>query len=529
MSVSVAIRFPAGRFHATPWGHHVNEGLPEWPPSPWRLVRALVAVWKRKLAGQPLVEDNIELLLGALASEPPSFFLPPATLGHTRHFMPLYSMDASRRTKVFDAFVAIDPRHEVVFHWAGPDLAQDQCEGLDLLLSRLGYFGRAESWCFARLLPHFDAGTMNCRPGGAGVGDEAVRVLGIDKEGWKKWSFGPATKKPVPVWNLLAETADLHAEKWSDPPGSRWLTYSRRADCFTLKPPPVPPRPGEERTRFTVARFVVDAAEGRRPLPLVTDTVPFAEAARTSLLRCFGRLSRQKYGADHEPYSANLSGKDSEGHYLKSHRHAFYLPTAEERDGSRIDHLTIVVPGVEQDGRRVGFTRDEVAALDELRSLRFREADFRLLLTGLGTPQDFRCPLFEATATWVSATPFVATRHPKKRGARRDSRMYFDPASVAAFLTEDLRKLWDQREDLRELSSAPPTVVAVPDPVSAGLMKFRPLQFYRGRNRPGDDGFSRPFGAFRLRFTMPVPGPFCLGYGSHFGLGLFVPESGAIS
>src|SRR5215211_4425771 len=104
MPISVAIRFPTGRFHATPWGHHVNEGLPEWPPAPWRLFRALVAVWKRKLAGVPLVRDHIESLLTALASQPPEFHLPPATLGHTRHYMPLGSTDANKRTKVFDAF-----------------------------------------------------------------------------------------------------------------------------------------------------------------------------------------------------------------------------------------------------------------------------------------------------------------------------------------------------------------------------------------------------------------------------------------
>ena len=40
MPVSVALTFPGGQFHATPWGHHVNEALPEWPPSPWRLLRA---------------------------------------------------------------------------------------------------------------------------------------------------------------------------------------------------------------------------------------------------------------------------------------------------------------------------------------------------------------------------------------------------------------------------------------------------------------------------------------------------------
>lgn len=40
---TVKLRFPGGRYHATPWGHHVNEGRIEWPPSPWRLLRAFIA------------------------------------------------------------------------------------------------------------------------------------------------------------------------------------------------------------------------------------------------------------------------------------------------------------------------------------------------------------------------------------------------------------------------------------------------------------------------------------------------------
>ena len=40
---TVSIRFPGGHYHATPWGSSPNEGLVEWPPSPWRLLRALLA------------------------------------------------------------------------------------------------------------------------------------------------------------------------------------------------------------------------------------------------------------------------------------------------------------------------------------------------------------------------------------------------------------------------------------------------------------------------------------------------------
>src|SRR5437763_1343989 len=149
MPVSVALSFPGGRFHATPWGHHVNEALPEWPPSPWRFLRALVAVWKRQFPH--LTREAVEAVLSELTRTRPAFYLPPATLGHTRHWMPLDSTDESKRTKVFDAFVALAHHAHVVFHW--PDAnPSDGARTLALLLSQLRYFRRAESWCAATAL-----------------------------------------------------------------------------------------------------------------------------------------------------------------------------------------------------------------------------------------------------------------------------------------------------------------------------------------------------------------------------------------
>ena len=38
--------FPLGRFHATRWNQNPYEDRHgEWPPSPWRLLRALAARW----------------------------------------------------------------------------------------------------------------------------------------------------------------------------------------------------------------------------------------------------------------------------------------------------------------------------------------------------------------------------------------------------------------------------------------------------------------------------------------------------
>ena len=116
MAVAITVQFPHGRFHATPWNQHVNEGMTEWPPSPWRLLRALVAVWRVKcpdLSQTP--EAEMLDVIRKLAATPPLIKLPPATTGHTRHYMP--GVKAEKSTLVFDAFVSVDADEPVVFVW----------------------------------------------------------------------------------------------------------------------------------------------------------------------------------------------------------------------------------------------------------------------------------------------------------------------------------------------------------------------------------------------------------------------------
>ena len=61
VTTTLVVRFVLGRYHATPWGRHVNEGQVELPPSPWRLLRALYAVWKTRLPD--LDEATVGMLL----------------------------------------------------------------------------------------------------------------------------------------------------------------------------------------------------------------------------------------------------------------------------------------------------------------------------------------------------------------------------------------------------------------------------------------------------------------------------------
>jgi CRISPR-associated protein Csb2 len=531
MPVSIALTFPTGRFHATPWGHHVNEALPEWPPSPWRLLRALVASWKRKL--RQLDSAAVECLLSELAKACPSFHLPPATLGHTRHWMPLGSTDESKRTKVFDAFISLVPDADVVFHWAEAELTEPQT--LALLLSQLGYFGRAESWCAARLMPEFDTKRINCTPGPTAAGQEPVRVLAADPATWNEWAFtSKQVISPDPPWNLLAETADLHVERWSDPPGSKWVGYARASDSFAPRPAPRRVPRGDEKTEFIVARFVLDAAEGRRPLPLVTETLPFAEEVRRQLGREYARSVRRRLRGseidrdDPRLFSATIYGKDDSGKPARSHNHAFYLPTDEDGDG-RIDHVTVYAAG--------RFSRDDVSALDHLRTLSFgKEADVddasietgrrhtthRLLLIGLGRKKPVGPSAFGPASVWISATPYIAFRHLKARGKKRDDQAFLRREALPQFMMHVLGEDFHQRDDLAHLPR--PSIEFLPDPLTAIGWHYRSLQFRRSRRRKRDDGYTRPLGAFRLTFPEEIAGPICLGYSCHFGIGLFRPE-----
>lgn len=103
--IALEVEFLAGRFHATPWSRSVNEGEVEWPPSPWRILRALVAAYY--LRGETDLA-TLQGLCDKLATAP-QFILPPTSAAHTRHYMP---DDKSGKTGlVLDAFVVFRDHH----------------------------------------------------------------------------------------------------------------------------------------------------------------------------------------------------------------------------------------------------------------------------------------------------------------------------------------------------------------------------------------------------------------------------------
>jgi len=541
--ISIALTFLAGRFHATPWGHHVNEGVPEWPPSPWRLLRSLVAAWKGKLADRIQTEDAARILR-ALA-ENPEFGLPKASSSHTRHYMPWNkkwtpAKPHIAKTLVFDAFVVVPPETEVLLVWPDAQLNAEDRAALGEWLAQLGYLGRAESWCEARLVPDEEMetrlGEINTRSLGtrtAEQGMEVVRVLCADpasafdgthtpKEtsttGKGKTKQTTITPHYDPDWHLCGETLWLHKEKWSEPPGSRWVRYTRRADCFKVTPQRRPRVSSQQRSQ--VVRFALDSSV----LPFSTHTLPVAEAARRNLMGILGRQLERINGS--RGNSAIFSGKSDTGDVATGHGHAFYLPTDEDNDG-RLDHLTLVSSD--------GFGPDELRAIDSMREIKSREREesghpLRVMLLGMGSLDDYRSghrgPLGPAKE-WISTTPFLAQRHPKTNGTKRDPVEWgVSPESfVTAMLREELRRLIQRHP---ELTNVDLDSIGIIPQMETGVFRIgpqqrRPLEFKRFRQKRDDDGGRRLCGSFRIIFPKCIQGPIALGHSAHFGLGLFVP------
>lgn len=534
--IGIAITFSRSRFHATPWGRHVNEAVPEWPPSPWRILRAFVATWKRKLDQNIFRDcDVVEHLIRKL-SEPPLFVLPPASIGHTRSYMPWFKKGRNDRTLVFDSFVCVDKTHAVICLWLEAALEMEERKVFELLSSHLGFLGRAESWVEGRMLTDEEAelayAQVNCRPMDGTSKDaafDAVRVLCADPDsafsnehtpkqcltkGRGKDSQMINTAIYNPDWHLCMETLDQHEKQWADPPGSKWVTYLRRKDCFM-------PRLRIQknllrRSRPTIAHYAIDGTV----LPTVEETLLIAELARRTVMGVFRRIEEKRLYNGNVPEDAPLprsevfSGKDFEGRPLEGHRHAYYIPSDEDGDG-RIDHLTIVAA--------MGFGAAEVKALDAMRRLKREQGEpLNLVLLALGMSSEITIPkLMGPSCVWTSATPFITTRFPKVRGKKRDPLELLGSENQHAFVRRVLiEELEREYADL----PAPLEVNILSEEMRCGARGLRPIQFKRYRRKAGDDGGRRPAGVFRITFAEAVSGPLCLGHSSHFGMGLFVPE-----
>jgi CRISPR-associated protein Csb2 len=487
--ITVELKFPSGMFHATPWGRNVNEGVPEWPPSPYRLVRALNDTWKRK---RPEWQDaQVEPLLEALASEPPLFSLPPARASHTRSFLSENDRDVTRRQLVFDAFVALSRESSIIIHWPEAELSDAQKRDLDELLSVMNYLGRSESWVAARLSQVTDV-AWNCVP----VNDsdelhdtEIVQVAcALPKSVYASKPFMvQASKKGKPTvigwFDALAMSAsDVLDYKLSEPPAFQSVMYLRPASCFD-------DWQSHEAAKYEPKVNGVLYGIESKVLPPVTSTIEVSERIRRKLMGIHKRIV-----GDPRRVSPKFSGKDTDGKPLKGHRHAYVMPLDMNRDGL-LDHLLITC--------KDSFDLEELLALDRLRSIWQAGGRPEIQLVALEWGKMGEIIGTKPNTRLISATPFLPPRHYRK--GRGEFGEWLEQEVARAAEEHGLPK---------------PVHIAFMPRLVSSQREIRWLEFRRNRkNENAQIGYG-----FELTFQEPVIGPVTLGLNAHFGLGLFVSE-----
>lgn len=509
MTLIIEHRFPLGRFHATRWKQNPFEDpYGEWPPSPWRLLRALAARWFQYARETGDVDaQRCDFLLLSLASSLPTFALPyttwrgpalkqyqPTSVEWTDASKAAAAYKKPQTTLVEDHYRVLPPDEPLYWVWEHLDLDASHMELLDHLLERTLYFGRSESFCRLRRVKHLPEGiTPNCFLAKRGTG-ATPPVL------------APILGYELKMATLLAITDDKeHLKGRLVPPGTTWY-YAQLPTRPPMATPTIP------RSRYPEGLHCVQFAVGGRIYPPLRHWVKLTERFRGRVIRHLAlRLAPDSSGRydlltpEQKEAVALITGKDGQGQPLRGHRHAFFLlyPDAEGLP------TRLVV------WRPVTYAADEIHALLKAseRPLAWennaRDWQVRLVPLPFNTPPP--AGLLSSSQVWKSATPFTppANRHRFRKNGRLRS-----GESIERILSVLLRA-----------ENKPEPIKVTPlgdeqDRAWVNLHETRSMRFSRQSNRTS---WVRPGFRLCVTFSVPIQGPLLLGDSSHFGLGLFLP------
>jgi CRISPR-associated protein Csb2 len=227
MATILRITLLSGRYGATPWDRSEFEGQVEYPPSPWRLLRAVLhGAFTLSIASpaRDQLPQGLAEIVASLASDLPSYHLPFGEFGQIRGFRPIYGGEAvpplaiaasrisnnqGKRRSFIDSFLQLGAGSAIHVSW-GVDLSPEQRSLLSDCLAGLSYLGRAEYPALWQLVPTMPA--ANCTPDPQGT----LQVLG---------GGGPGLME-----GLLMNAQTARGEGRQELPGQQWHSYRYSPD-----------------------------------------------------------------------------------------------------------------------------------------------------------------------------------------------------------------------------------------------------------------------------------------------------------
>ena len=498
MSTTLEVCFISGRVHGTPWGASHNEGRIEFPPSPWRLTRALIATWFER--ANEIDEAVIRRLVERLASVSPRFYVPPFAGAHVRHYFPesAYKVGSRKGTaKVLDAFAAVDPNVPLIVEW-DVELPSDERSALATLVDRMPYIGRAESLVEVRLLDVDEPGAV--------ADDHRLLEARLPTQNDSTSVRLLAGRSPLNWDAALQVPWKLRQKGFIDPPSTERIVYTSREPLEwdmaspRLRSAAIGPRAIEWKVR----------GKGRIP---ITAAVAYGDILRKAIIK---QASVQGVELDWR-FLGKEGGAPSDRH----HEHAHFLPIDDPEDGRFLRGLLLWVPaGLDDDVMSAALSVGRLWAGDAKGESRAGLRDFRpvrLFVQRFGDPRGWtKMPLVEPSAVWETLTPYAPARH-----LRTDGRM---EKSLQKEITRELSERGKPEALTVEMLFTGGSQAAS-QPGDGGHDLIHPLDFRRHRAN-GKEHLRDGRRAFhvRLTFASPISGPIAIGALSHFGLGVFAPS-----
>jgi len=532
--ITLSFTFPARRYHATPWDAHVNEGRTEWPPGPWRLLRGLLSVGYTKLGWQDTPPEIALSLIRKLQAVVPAYALPIATESHSRHYMPTRDKTA----KVFDAFLRFETDDARMLVQFDVELTDDERACLRELAEGMTYLGRAESWVEVSVLSEEEVENVStelnwCHPDTVTAGrpvrllaacsendfrdwrseaiartQEQLTTIEMEKAAAKGKNATAAILKKIPekaaanlptdlLDSLQWDTSRWQGSGWPLPPGSRWITYHVPESAFSRRPLTTLSVTRPKRHVDIVLLAVDGNGKSGTVRPLLKRALPLMEVLHATAVQ---KATKQlNFGNLQE-----LTGKDDLGAPLRGHRHAHYLPLSFFGHG-KIDHVLV--------WSRDGFSEPALASLSTIRWAYSKGiTDLSINVAGMGNANTILTQLslnprvrfnllklLGASTVWESCTPLVLRKYLHKRGKK----------TVEGQI----------REELLQRGFDAPLHVNLWSSETMVTKKLKGFVLRRSLSKQQPPS-ACSWGA-TITFEKPQTGPITLGYGSHFGLGLF--------
>ena len=510
MQVVLKQTFPLGRFHANPWRMFPFEDPHgEWPPSPWRLLRAILArshQLERECGVQ--CQPWRDSLVRAFCTSTFGWHLPPFSWrgpGLQQYHPGDFAFDPPdwknkkvnaikkyRPTLVRDNFWVIDrsetdPSSGMVW-WIldGERWSDSDFNWLDASLGRMTYFGRAEAITEIQRVEKVPEDIqVNCvleqNPSSGSV-PVLVPTVGATLE------------------QVQAVTDDPSVKNSTVPPGALWLHAKR-----PVRPPA---RLRRSNPKPKKAKQLIQFAVGSRVSPKPQSVVVLAQRLRGRVIREFLGSSWQTADLTQRYAVRLLTGKEADGSPLQDdrHPHTRFGMLFDEEIGKATRFLV---------WRNQPFTDDEEhailnAAERELEIAFGKErakSSWTIRLVPLNSqvqaPSGFDA---QSHRRWKSATFYVPPRYMYNRRGR---------VKQGESPEEQIRlELVRQGYDVTDL------VISVDYQATEWVQVHRPRRMRRSQ----DEATNAERRGFRvsLTFAKPVSGPISLGHSSHFGLGLFV-------